>query len=728
MTGLSVANGSGGVGSAGPNRVETPPTPLGFFRARGREIKLLGSLRAHRRLAVTVALAVMALGAPIALEKGRHLYYAEATILVSPQFVKYLSAEREHEFQSDVQYRRYVEQQVVTINHYDVCLQALRSLGPRRKAYWPARGESEQQTVNRLQAALTISTVPDSYLISVGLVGERPDGLAAIVNAVTEAYLAKAKEGEFFQGDERIERLEKERQNLRDHVDKKIELRLQLAEKLGVTTFDSQNLNPFDKMVISSREALAEARRARIRAEAALAAVEPAKGKEAAASLNGYAQQYVSMDPGLNSLKANLNQRRSLLVTKLAGMSKTHPGRPSVERELANITEEVADSTRRLFASFCAMILSQRRAVVVETRRVERELNERIASQQTMGASFAKDYQEGLLLGEEVVDARLDLRAIRKRVSSMKLESRAPGFVRIESRALKPVTPYQGGRKKAFMFLFAIAAFLGVVAPLAVDVLWSRVHATSDVMRILGFPPIGWILDRSSQQAREFAEDQAIRLASSLERHCRAEGLKSIVFTSVKPSGGATSLTLDLANRVTELGLRAVALEVNAFSPDERYRAHVPMPGLIDVLERGVDVSSAIIPADGSLPDRIGVGDVPARHLPDIKRVAGVLASLSEMYDIVFLDAPPVLISADAELIAIQAEGVMLVIEAEAVGHGEVRRAARVLDALDLSAVGAIVNRVHVYGNSGYMGELLNEYESGSKRKSPKWIPNWLWR
>lgn len=725
MTGLAANNGAGAESPKSDYDGVPGGGPVAWVR--GREIKLVGSLRSHKRLAVVVFLLVLILGAPMAWEKGQHLYFSEAVIHVSPRFSRILETDREHVFHSNIQYRQFVEQQVRTIENRAVAEKALEVLGHDRERYWPTVG-SPAETVRRLQAEL-VRSIPDTYLIAIGLVGQSPDGLAPVVNAVAEAYLAKAKENEFFASDDIIESLKREQRLVRQSAEKKSELRLHLAERLGLTVFETKTMNPFDEIVNRTRLALADARQASTRAAASLYAVDPKRGKRGEELLTGFAMEYVVKDYGLNSLQAELNKRNSLLVTKLSGMAEGHPGRQNVEVELGKIQAAIEKARGLVYTQFKRMILDQRRAAVEESKRVEQELERRLDALRSKGVAFAKDYQEGLELGVELEDMRERLRTIRRRISNLERERRAPGFVRLDQRAVKPDVPYKGGRKKSFLFLLAVAGFFAIITPLGVDILWRRVHAASDVMRILGFPPMGWVLDRISPRTWAFAEDQSIRLASTLQRHCAGASIRSLTFTSVKPGGGATTLALELAGRLNELGTRTVVLEANAFKPDVRYLTEPPTPGLLDVIDEGLDLRDAIVPADEVLPDRIGVGSVgDARHLPHVTRVGPVIDELTSLYDLVIVDAPPILISADAELLTALSNGTLLIVEAEGVGQGEVRRASRTLDSLDLDAVGAIVNRVRVYGGSGYMSELLEEYQTGQKRKCPKWMPSWLWR
>ena len=96
-------------------------------------------------------------------------------------------------------------------------------------------------------------------------------------------------------------------------------------------------------------------------------------------------------------------------------------------------------------------------------------------------------------------------------------------------------------------------------------------------------------------------------------------------------------------------------------------------------------------PVVGEADAVLGVG-LPLRpHLFDFKTLRAILAGLKARYDIVLLDAPPLLLSADSEFLAGQADMTLLLIGAGQMLPGELRRAAAILQIADPAAVGFVV-------------------------------------
>ena len=190
-------------------------------------------------------------------------------IHVSPRFLKNLEDDKELELQSNTQYRQFVQQQVRTINRYDIVHEALLNMGTVR-TIWQKEEEPERRAVERLQGALQITPVPDTYLITIGLESKESSRLDRIVNAVVESYLKKVKETEIYASDVRVANLQEERLKLLAEIQTMSGQRMEFVQRLGVTIFNPHNPSPYDKLLTGSREALAAARRRRIEAEAQL--------------------------------------------------------------------------------------------------------------------------------------------------------------------------------------------------------------------------------------------------------------------------------------------------------------------------------------------------------------------------------------------------------------------------------------------------------------------------
>lgn len=687
----------------------------------GRPIKPLISIKKHRKITFAVIMVMICLGLPVAWFKGAAQYASSAVIHVSPRFLKNLEGDKELEFQSNSQYRQYVEHQVRTINRFDIVEEALESLGEKRHEFWQTEAETDQEAVERLMDALNIRAVRDTYLITIMLESERTDGLADLINAVIAAYLAKAKTEEVYASDERIANLEAQRGDLVQSIMDKSKRRLEITQQLGVTTFDENTVNPYDKLIVASQDALHAAERDLIVAEEALSSYLSGQSSAGVTLLEADAAAVIAQDPGLNSLKANLNLRRSKLVTKLTGLSRRHPGRRGIETEISDIDAKLKSAETEILDYTKASLLEQRRATAIQAGRIAEKLRQEIEEQRSNASWYATLYGEAVNLGDEANRARSRLESIEDRIDFLTLESQAPGFVRLVTAARKPLKPFKGGRKKLFIVFIVLGIAFGLAAPVAIDFLDTRIVAPGDAEKLLGFPPVGWFVEHEPDGEQVFVADQMRRLAIALSRDWRKRQTRTVALTSVQPGGGTTTLALELGRELTVLGVSTLVVETNSLNPDPRYLVDGRDPaGLAAAVVGAIHLKHLVMPATDEMPYRMPMGETPEiRHLALGSAFRDFQKSVVNSFDMVIFDSPPILRSADAELLADTCDATLLVIEAMSVRKGEVKRAARILEKVAPPAVGSIVNRIPVFDSSSYLKPLITEFNERDTPRMP---------
>jgi capsular exopolysaccharide synthesis family protein len=138
-------------------------------------------------------------------------------------------------------------------------------------------------------------------------------------------------------------------------------------------------------------------------------------------------------------------------------------------------------------------------------------------------------------------------------------------------------------------------------------------------------------------------------------------------------------------------------------------------PGLSNVLVGDAEASSAVrrstIPGLWLLP----AGRIPPHpaELLASSRFTVFLSTLSEKFDWVILDSPPVMAVTDASVMAHSASGVIFVVGSEMVERGAARTAIRQLLAAEGKLVGAVLNRVNLDGDRYYYADYYRrEYDT----------------
>lgn len=668
----------------------------------------LVSFRKHRKAALAVMAVITLFGLGFAWFKGKAVYSSTAVLYVAPHFVNILRESKELDIPA---YDQFIEHQALTVPRYDILLESLAKMGNRRFV-WQDKDESDRRAAERLQAALEVKPVKDSYLITVTLESTTSDDLDLLVNTIVDTYLEKTRESDtFFGRDIRLNSLKERHAQIKAEIASKLARRTEIAQELGVTTFSAQLGSPFDKLLVESQNALAVAQRARLTSEASLALFEDKDSKRGQDAIAAAAFDMIQKDPGLISLKSSLYKRRSDLLQQGSGLEPKHPLKVQIDRQLKEIDDELATTVSKLTDQVAKSLTDQRRSEVRRDRQVEQELSQQLAAFREKASWFATLYNEALSLNDEIDRSRKQFDNTSDRIEFLALESQAPGFVRVETYARPPDKPVKGGRKKLFALALVLALMMGAAVPVGLDMLDKRIRTTSQVAKIIGHQPVAWFLQQSdSVDVKRVTADQLRRLAIALHREQTSRGNRLVLLTSAGPGAGVTGLALDLARELTVLGVRALAVEANPVKPDERYRSEPRMPGLFDLLAEPRDLDDAILPAEAGLPERVGIGFALNPQLFAYPRLRQRLDELRTRYEVVLIDAPPVLLSADTEYLVEIADISLLLVGAGQVKPGELKRAAGILQKIDPPVVGFVVTHLEVYRGGGYYAKLTEEF------------------
>jgi Mrp family chromosome partitioning ATPase len=98
---------------------------------------------------------------------------------------------------------------------------------------------------------------------------------------------------------------------------------------------------------------------------------------------------------------------------------------------------------------------------------------------------------------------------------------------------------------------------------------------------------------------------------------------------------------------------------------------------------------------------------------------------LTTDYDVVIIDAAPILISAETEYLARFADVTILIAEAGTTTKAQLMRASRLLEKLQIPGVASIINKVAYRRASRAIREDLSAFEARMDKTSIKWDPVW---
>jgi polysaccharide biosynthesis transport protein len=669
-------------------------------------INVIKSLRLHPVTSILVTLLVLGLGLAV-VARHKPYYAAASTIYVSPTVPKTLVEDTELQ----QPYESYVQETIHAINRYDVVADAIRKMPP---GLWQGPGESERSAVARLQQTLLVSHIGTTYQVQIEMDGYQPEHLAEIVNIVTAVYLEKAHSEEFYGRDDRLNTLKDERARIQNEISAHLQEQAKITNALGVAAFVNKGTNVFDVENAKMHADLTAAHEQRNLAEAQLAALTNGDPSAPNSALNAAADEIIATDSGLAALKASLSQKRADIIEKLHGMTPNHPDRKQAEDQLAQIEKELSDMHTRLLKTAADRLEQKLRTQLSQAQMYESKLNGDLQHGTKLAADAAPKIQRAEEIDADLQTLHLREVAVAERISNLELESNSPGSVHLFSPAMTPLRPEKSKIVALLVLIFPFSIFLGVLTAVVLDLLDPHIYNASDVEALLGFAPIGMLFDDCEVTQMVF-DECALRLAAGVDHAARSTGARTFVITGVNSGAGTTSIIENLGSMLAKLGRKTLVIDPSGRSEPVAFVTFGTEMQRRPVSFSGESANSPIVGKELQTT-KSGRQSLPTRIPPINGFVFESFQSLSADYDIVLIDAAPVLISAETEYLARMADVTVLVSEAGKTKKAWLTRAARLLERMGVAGAAAVVNKVHPARAEEALKDDLRDFELRTDR------------
>lgn len=254
----------------------------------------------------------------------------------------------------------------------------------------------------------------------------------------------------------------------------------------------------------------------------------------------------------------------------------------------------------------------------------------------------------------------------------------------------------------------ALAGVLGLLLGLGLavvrELLDTTIKSEDDVSEITGVPILGRVLDDRS--AHEDAA-QALTLATPWSEAFRVlrtnmqyvdidHDQKVVVMTSPLPAEGKSTTATGLAITMAQAGQRVALVEADLRRPMMAQRLGIDdTVGTTTVLIGKVSLDEALAPYQDTGLQVLTSGPVPPNPSELLQSTAmeKLLSELRDRFDVVILDAPPLLPVTDAAVLSAQADGAVIVLRFGKTGKDELAQAIQRLETVDARNLGVVVNR-----------------------------------
>lgn len=675
-------------------------------------IDVLRSLRIHKLAATIIALSTITIGLALVV-RHQSTYEATSVVYVSPNFHATLVANQEQEYPYD----SYVEEQVHSVTSYNIVADAVGKLAP---GVWQFPGESLESAVSRLQHSLTVKRDGQSYQVQITLDSTNPTHLAEIVNAVTDSYLDAVKNEEFYGRDERLDSLREARGGVEKELAAKLREQTEISQALGVAVVSAEGGDQLDTQVAKLRTDLQVAHEQRVQAEAQLAALQNGDSTVPSAALNAAADELIASDPSLLALKSSLSAKRALLMDQLAGMTASHPLRKTTEEQLAQIESALAQMQTTLRTHAAISLEQKLRTNLNRASMVESTLLSDLQSNTHQATHAAPSFQRALVLKSEIAALEARYATLDERTRNLELESKSPGSVHMFSPARTPTSPLASASRFILPALLPLALLLAVVVVVAMDFFDRRIYSSTDIEQTLGFSPIGSFFNDRDVPMQVF-DECTLRLAAGIDQAARSSSVHTIVITSVTAGAGTTSIVENLGSTLAKLGRKTLTIDASGATAPVAY---VTL-NLDQAAHRGIGGIPFIRPDMDLWSTAVIAQPFSGKVTPLTNFMDQAFKDLTTDYDVVVIDAAPILISAETEYLARFADVTILVAEAGATTKAQLVRATRLLERLQIPGMAAIINKVAFCRANRATREDLSAFTARADKGNVKWNSDW---
>jgi capsular exopolysaccharide synthesis family protein len=607
----------------------------------------------------------------------------------------------------------------------------LRALEKQGQDAPPERAIRIQRTPVTL-SNLKVTRPPNTYLLLISYRSPDPDLAANVANAVTNSYLQRTFEIRYRATADLSTFMEKQLEELRAKMERSGMAVAQFERELNV-------INPEEKTSILS------ARLLQLNTEYTNAETERVKKEAAWQSIQTgtlEAAQVSSQGDTLKAIQSRLDDATQKLAVLAARAGKNHPDYTRAAAEVAEL--------RRQFEDARTSIVRRVETEYKEAANREAMLNKAVVENKAeFDKMNARSFQYNALKREADADRGLYEELVRK----IKEAGINAGFqnssIRIADAALPGLNPVFPNTRMNLMLALLFSTLLAVGAAVMTDVLDNTIRDPEQARVMLGAEVMGslpmvktWrgkLIPANLNGAGEGTAvikggESAMRASTGYEEAVRTlrnsillstfdHPLKSLMLSSASPSEGKTTIAVHLAIAHAQQKHKTLLIDGDLRRPGVHTKLGLmPESGLAAALMNGLVWQDKVIQPAG-IP---GLYVLPAgpssRRCADLMgaNLKQILAQAEAEYDLVIVDAPPILGFPEPLQMAAAVDGVVMVAVAGETNRKAIDLALTTLRRLRANVLGLVLNEITSdtsdgYYYHGYYGKYYKYYKAGEE-------------
>ena len=634
-------------------------------------------------------------------------YRSWVTLEVNPPAVEIMDEQQRDRSSTGVNTWDYVATQVGLLSSRSIAERAAQDLNlANNKDYVGSDDDASTRlktATDKVSDGLDVEAPEEGQLIRFSFVAESPQLSAAIANQIAESFINSNLQRRYEASAYARNFLERQIAKTRSDLERSERQLVGYAQAQGIINTGSgeAGTTPTDAnsiqggSLIALNQALAEATARRVAAEGAYRSASLAGALDATQNTQPLRQARAA-------LEAEYQDKRTL-------MKPEHPDMRSLRSRIEELDKQIAREGSAAAGGRASSLLAEYRGAAA----AERALQGQVAALKGAVLDLRGRSIQYTILQREVDTNRALYDALLQRYKEVGV---AGGIgtspVSIVDKAEVPSSPYKPNLLLNLLLGFAAGLAGGLAAAVALEYLYDTIKTRDDVRHKLGLACLGAIPKTAGQESfiEELKDPSSIvseaysAVVTSL-RFSTEDGLpKSLVVTSTRSGEGKSSTALAVAQNFARRGASVLLIDSDLRKP--AFKAASDKVGLTRLLTGDEEAArSHIVPTQFNDLWLMPSGPLPPNpaDLLSTGRFQEILAEVAAHFDIIIIDAPPLIGLADSLLLSSVTGHVMFVVESGKTRTKAAVEALRMLGGTGTHIVGATLTKsTEDMGGYGY--------------------------
>ena len=590
----------------------------------------------------------------------------------------------------------------------------------------PSETKKEILLTNQFLSRLKIEPIRNSLLVKIHFDSNYPELSAQVANTVATTYMQQNLEIRFITTEKAKEWLTGQLQDLKGKVERADEDLQSFGSKHDIISLDEKE-NVTMQRLTELNEALTKAESDRIAKEAIYRQIR--------------AKNIDSLPPILESklisdLKQAYIQLEAQYVKQLETLKTDHPEMTRLKKQMEILKTRLDGEISKIAAG------------------IKNDYESGLKREALLRKAFEQQKKKAMEMKEKAIqynilkrEADTNRELYRGLLQKMKEAGISAGItasnIQLVDQAELPISPYKPNKRLNLTLALIVGLFLGVGVAFFFEYLDNSVKTPEDVEQLVRLPFFG-LVPEIPHERRKRVEKKPVHpievvtfgfprsMISEAFRNIRTSILlsacgnppKKIVISSPNPTEGKTTITINTAIALSQMGAQVLIIEADLRKP----RIHKIFEqengmGLSNFLSGNAELHSII--RQSEIPNLFYIlsGPLPPNpsELLGSSLFKNMIECLEERFDHIVIDAPPALGFTDAVILSTFADGVILVVRGGKTPRETLQRAKNILVQVNAKILGVVINRVNTrkneYGGYGYYHTHYQDYYYGEKSR-----------